>query len=159
MGRTSALLIALGAVGASAFVGGRTGPTPDHPRTALWYFTLRKPAVTPPGPAIGAAWMALDALLVYAGYRLMTAPRSPERKVSLVGWTVSVAGVAVHSLAFFGRRSTLGGLAVAASMAASSVATTVAAFKVDRLAAFASLPLVGWTFFAAGLNEELWRRN
>jgi hypothetical protein len=79
MQKGGAALTALGLVMASAAIGGSFGPTPDRPRTALWYLLLRKPDFTPPGPLIGATWSILDILLIVPGYRLLAAPRSERR--------------------------------------------------------------------------------
>ncbi len=159
MQKGGAALTALGLIAASAAIGGSFGPTPNRPRAALWYVLLRKPGFTPPGPLIGATWGILDVLLTVSGSRLLSAPRSDSRRAALAGWALSVLGVAVHPLLFFGRRSTLCGLAAAVSMIATSATATVAAAKVDRLAAICGAPLVIWSIFAGVLSEELVRKN
>ncbi len=85
MRKPAAACLSVGAVVAATLAGQRHGP--QHPRTALWYASLRKPSYTPPGPVIGAAWTALDALLCVAGYKLLTTPPSPnsQRRAGSVG--------------------------------------------------------------------------
>jgi benzodiazapine receptor len=155
----AAALVAISAVGAAAALGSRFGPTPAHPVTAAWYARLSKPSFTPPGPAFGAAWGALDMALAYSGYRLMRGPPRPGRGVALVAWVMTVAGVGGFSWVLFGRRRTGEALGVTAGMVGTSLALVGAAAKVDKPAAIAALPLAAWVLFACLLQEEVWRLN
>lgn len=159
MNKTSAALLAGTAVIAAQLTGRRYGPTPDHPRTALWYASLRKPSYTPPGPVFAVAWTGLDALLGYSGYRLLTAPRSPRRAAALGAWSLNLLGVAGFSWVLFGRKRLGEALGVTAGMVATAATAAVAASTVDRRAAWADVPLLGWVMFASLLQEEVWRRN
>ena len=156
---TTAAALAGSAVLAAQTSGARYSPTPSHPRTAAWYAALRKPSFTPPGIVFGLAWTGLDALLGYAGYRLLTAPPSPRRTAALCAWTSNLAGIAGFSWVLFGRKRLDEALEVTAGMVATAAATTVTAAAVDRRAGYACLPLLGWVIFAAVLQEEVWRRN
>ena len=152
-----AYALSLGAVAAAALVGRRAGP--QHPREAIWYARLEKPRYTPPGAVIGLAWSGLDLLLGFSGSRLLAAPPSRERSGALLFWSLNVAGIAGYPWVFF-REKRLGASAVViAGMLASARAATITAAKVDRLAGWSMMPLVGWLAFAGLLSEELWRRN
>jgi tryptophan-rich sensory protein len=70
-----------------------------------------------------------------------------------------VLGVAGFPFVLFGRKRLDEALQVTAGMVATAAATSAAAATVDRRAAYASLPLLGWLMFAAVLQEEVWRRN
>ncbi len=155
----AAAVVAYGTVFAAQLAGARFNPSPTHPRTAAWYLALRKPSFTPPGPVFGAAWTALDALLGYAGRRLLMAPPSPARSAALGAWSLNLLGIAGFNWVLFGRRRLDEALEVSAGMVATAAATAVAAAVVDRRAARACLPLLGWVVFAAILQEEVWRRN
>ena len=144
---------------AAQLTGARNNPSPSHPKTAAWYAALRKPSFTPPGPVFGLAWTGLDALLGYAGYRLLIARPSNPRRAALGAWGLNLLGVAGFSWVLFGRKRLDEALEVTAGMVVVATATTVAASAVDRRAAYACLPLVGWVIFAAVLQEEVWRRN
>ena len=159
MRKTSAAVLAGGAVIAAQLSGRRYGPTPDHPRTAAWYAALRKPSFTPPGPVFGIAWTGLDALLGYSGYRLLKARPSMLRSAALGAWTLNLLGVAGFSWVLFGRKRLDEALEVTAGMVVSSAAAAATAAAVDRRAAWADLPLLGWVLFASVLQEEVWRRN
>jgi tryptophan-rich sensory protein len=159
MRKQMAAVVAGSAVAAAAIAGGRFGPTPAHPATAVWYARLRKPFYTPPGPVFGAAWTLLDGLLVYAGYRLLRHKPQHKRTVALGLWGLTVAGVGGFSWVLFGRKRLDEALGVTAGMVATSVGLVAAAEQVDRKAALASLPLAAWVSFAFLLQEEVWRRN
>ncbi len=159
MRKTPAAGLAASAVVAAQLIGRRHSPTPDHPRTAAWYAALRKPSFTPPGPVFGIAWTGLDALLGYSGYRLLTARPSSARGLALGAWGLNLLGIAGFSWILFGRKRLDEALEVTAGMVATSAATAATAAAVDRRAAWAALPLLGWVLFATVLQEEVWRRN
>ncbi len=159
MRKTDATLLATGAVLTAAILGARHRPSPDQPLNMAWYAALEKPSWRPSGPTIGAAWMALDALLAYAGSRLWTGPATKARLTARLGWTGAVAGIAIYPWTMFGRHKNGEALAVVGAMTASAITGVVGAAKVDRTAAKAMLPLIGWLLFAGALQEEIWRRE
>ncbi len=133
--------------------------SPRNKRAARWYASLRKPSYTPPGPAIGAAWMVLDGFLAYAGYRLLARRHQRGAAPAIAAWAATVSGLAGYPAAFFGERSTVAGAAASAAMCAAATTTSITAASVDPVAAGAMAPLALWTAFATLLSEELWRRN
>jgi translocator protein len=159
MDKRIALLLAGSTVVAAQVVGGLRSPTSAQPATAAWYARLRKPSFTPPGPVFGVAWTCLDALLGYAGYRLLTRPASRARALALGLWGINVAAVAGYSWVMFGRKRLDEATGVTVGMLASSVGAVAAASQVDKRAALASIPLAAWVSFACVLQEEIWRRN
>ena len=159
MNKPSALLIAGSALAVAALCGKRASPSPDHPRTAAWYATLRKPGFTPPGPVFGGVWAVLYPLLGWAGYRLLTAPPSLPRTAAIAAWSANVTALGAHPYVLF-RRKKLGISTVLLTTEVGAAAGLVAASsKVDRSVAFSQVPLLLWAAFADLLNEELWRRN
>jgi tryptophan-rich sensory protein len=159
MRQTTAAALAGSAVIAAQLSGARFSPSPGHPRTAAWYAALRKPSFTPPGPVFALAWTGLDALLGYAGYRLLIAPPTPRRNVALTAWAANLLGIAGFSWILFGRKRLDQALEVTAGMVVTAATTSLAASSVDRRATYATLPLLGWVMFASVLQEEVWRRN
>ena len=150
-------LAAVAPVLGAALIGGQANP--QRPRAALWYARLRKPSFTPPGAAIGAAWMVLYGLISFGGYRLLRARHGAARSTALAGWGGTVAGIALFPWAFFGKRDLVGSGAVTAGMLAASSTAVAAASRIDRPASAALSPVIAWVAFALLLNEELWRRN
>lgn len=159
MRQTTAAALAGSAVISAQLTGRQWNPSPTHPRTAAWYLALRKPSFTPPGPVFGVAWTVLDALLGYGGYRLLMAPPSSRRTIALGAWSLNLLGIGGFSWVLFGRKRLDEALEVTVGMVATAAVTTVTAAAVDRRAAKACLPLLGWVIFAAVLQEEVWRRN
>jgi benzodiazapine receptor len=159
MNKAEGAVIAGSVVAMAQIIGTRSGPTPSHPRTAAWYAALRKPSFTPPAPVFGVAWTALDALLVFAGYRLLISKQSPRRSIALGTWSLNLLGIAGFSWVLFGRKKLDEALGVTVGMVATSAATAATAAQVDRKAAYASVPLLTWVLFASFLQEEVWRRN
>ena len=151
--------IAVGTVVGAALIGGRSSPTPDHPRTRRWYRSLEKPGFTPPPPAYAAAWTGIQAGLAWGGYRLLRRPPSPARTRALTVWGVNQAAIASWSAVFFGQRAPGAGTLAAAAMVVTAGGYVLAAAEEDGKAAAAGVPLVGWLAFATLLAEEVWRRN
>jgi benzodiazapine receptor len=154
----AAAVAGVAAVGA-LLSGSQFNPGPQHPRTALWYARLEKPDFTPPGPVFGIAWTALDGLLAYTGYRLLTRAPSNAKRFALGAWILTLFGIPAFSWRFFGERHADEALGVSATMLVSAVGLTAASSQVDQKATAASLPLIGWLIFATLLQEEVWRRN
>ena len=159
MQKLPAAALAAACVVGAQLSGKRFSPTPDHPCTAIWYASLRKPSFTPPGAVFAIAWTGLDALLGYAGYRLLIAPPGTRRSTALAAWATNILGVAGFSWVLFGRKRLDEALEVTLGMVGSSVAAVATAARVDGAAAWATTPLAGWVSFAALLQEEVWRRN
>ena len=159
MQKNIATLVAGSAVTIAQVMGAQQNPGPNHPRTAAWYASLRKPSFTPPGPVFGAAWTGLDILLGYAGYRLLKSEPSPARNLALGAWSLNLLGIAGFSWVLFGRKRLDEALGVTAGMVLTSSSTVATAALVDRKAAYAAVPLLAWVAFATMLQEEVWRRN
>lgn len=151
--------LAIGAVAAALLLGGRTSPSPNHPRTKRWYERLRKPGFTPPTPVFALAWPALQAAQAYSGYKLLLAPKSPERSTALAFWGANQVGVAGWSELFFGQKATGWATVGSAVLGGSAIGHVLAARQVSNQAAIAGVPLVAWVGFATLLTEEIWRRN
>jgi len=150
-------LLAGAAVLTAGAIGARNGP--QRPVEAAWYGLLRKPAYTPPGAVIGAAWGVLELLIAGTGYRLMRAPRSEARYAALGAWGLVLAGLAGYPYLFFSKKRLASSTAASAAMLAAAAGTAIAARDVDRPAAAMTIPLLVWLSFATLLSEEIWRKN
>ena len=157
MNKLEATFIAGSAVVAANVAGALPGLR--RPRNAVWYVSLRKPDLTPPGPVIGAVWTTLDVLLTISGVRLLLARPRPERTAALGFWSLTVAGIAGYPWVFFDRKRLDASAVTSAAMLASASAYVATAARVDRPAATLGIPVVVWLGLATLLSEELWRRN
>lgn len=159
MKKAPALLIACSALAGAALVGRRASPSPDHPGTAAWYASLKKPAFTPPGPVFGGAWAVLYPLLGWAGYRLLAAPPGPQRTAAVGAWAANVLAIGAHPYLLFRRHSLGPSTALLTAEVGAAAALVAAGSKVDSTVGYSQVPLLLWAAFADLLNEELWRRN
>lgn len=159
MKKIVAVAIAMGAVLGAQAMGRAYSPTPDHARTRKWYESLSKPSYTPPGPVFGIVWTVLDALIGYAGYRLIQAPPSKARRIALWAWALSIAGIAGFPYVAFRERKLGGALGVSLGLIGTTGVAIGTASHVDKRAAWVGMPLLSWLLFATFLQEEIWRLN
>ena len=134
-------------------------PAPTNPRILAWYALLKKPAFKPPDVVIPVAWSAIEACLSFAGYRLLRRPPTALRNRALTTWAFNVFMIGGWSRLFFRKRSLGLSTVAAATMVATGVTYVVQARPVDRQAAAAGLPFVGWVAFATVLTAAIWRLN
>ena len=134
-------------------------PSPNHPRTMLWYLSLREPAFKPPDWLFPVAWTAIEAGLAAAAYRLLRAAPSGARTKALALWGWNVFMIGGWSRLFFKRHQLAVSTVAAASLLATSVAFVKEAKRVDSTAAKAGMPLVGWVAFATVLTATIWHLN
>lgn len=136
-----------------------TAPSPNHPRTLLWYKTLRMPSFKPPDAAVPLAWAAIETTLAFAAYRLLRRPGSPARSRALAWLGANVVAIGGWSRLFFGQRNLPASTIAAATMIGSGAAFVAEARKVDGSASAAGVPFVAWVAFATVLTAAIWRRN
>ena len=154
-----AALAASGAFLVPMLLARSSSPTPDHPRTLLWYKALRQPSFKPPDVVIPVAWSLIESALAVAAYRLLRQPSTPPRNTAL-GWlALNIASIGGWSRLFFGRRDLPLSTVAAAAMVGSAAVYVAEARKTDRVSAAAGVPLVAWLTFATVLTAAIWRRN
>jgi benzodiazapine receptor len=134
-------------------------PTPNHPRTMLWYLSLKEPVFKPPDWLFPIAWTVIEAGLATSAYRVLRAAPSAARTRSLALWGWNVLMIGGWSRLFFKRHQLAVSTAAAASLVVTSVGLVKQANKVDTIASRAALPLVGWVAFAAVLTATIWHLN
>lgn len=140
-----------------AAAGRRWGP--QRLIAGVWYRLLRNPPFQPPDAVIPVAWTLIDTALSIGGCRLLRNPASPARNRALGWWVLNVALIGGWSGIFFGRRNLPASTVVAAAMVGTGAAYVAEASRVDKPAAAAGLPYVGWVAFATLLTAALWRRK
>lgn len=115
-----------------------------------WFRTLARPPLSPPDWVFGPAWSTLYTLMAVAAWlvwRLQT-PAS-YRALRLWGW--QLAANALWTPAFFGLRSTTGGLLAIVPMLVMVGWTTLRFWGLHRVAGLLMVPYLGWTVFAGYL--------
>ncbi|MBN1334221.1 MAG: tryptophan-rich sensory protein [Synergistales bacterium] len=125
-----------------------------------WYMSLRKPWFTPPGWLFGPVWTILYIMMGIALYLVWADPRKGLfRRRALWSFGVQLLLNFAWSLAFFGLRSPMLGLAVILALLI-SIAVTIYYFRiVSRTAAFLLYPYLLWVIFATFLNLSIWKLN
>jgi benzodiazapine receptor len=130
------------------------------PKIPTWYASLAKPSFNPPSWVFGPVWTALYVAMAVAAWRVWIAPADdgPRWRALSLFWG-QLALNAVWSPLFFGlERPGLAFVAILA-MVAMIGATTVAFFRIDRVAGWLFVPYLAWVSFATVLNGAIFRLN
>lgn len=125
-----------------------------------WYSDLKKPSFNPPSWLFGPVWTALYALMGVAAYMVWRKGLGNKNvrdalAVFLLQLTLNVS----WSLAFFGLRSPLAGLAVIIALWLAIVITLILFYRVSPPAAWLLIPYLLWVSYATLLNLKIWRLN
>jgi tryptophan-rich sensory protein len=124
-----------------------------------FYAQLDKPSWAPPPGVFGPAWTVLYLLMAFAAWLVWrmrgfsTAPRT------LALFVVQLAANALWSWLFFGWHLGAAAFAEVLVLWALILATTIAFWKVRRIAGVMLLPYLAWVTFASALTFACWQRN
>jgi translocator protein len=148
-------LAILPVIAASVLGGLVTGPA-----IPVWYAGLIKPSFNPPSWVFGPVWTLLYAMMAYSAFRVLSLPIPiPGRKPALILFFVQLALNAAWSPAFFGLNSPLAGLIIIIPLLAAILATLVAFWQWEKIAALLLVPYAFWVSFATLLNTAIWWLN
>ncbi len=142
---------------AAAWFGSRYSPSSGRSKT--WYNNLRKPVYNPPKAVFPIVWPVLYTLITWSGYRVWRREASPDRTRALALWAGQLTANAAWSKLFFGEHRPDLALVDATVMRALILGYIESAYHVDKIAAMAFLPYLGWVSFARKLNKEIVRLN
>jgi tryptophan-rich sensory protein len=156
-GALSTVAVALMPVIAASLLG-QMATTPNIP---TWYAGLEKPGFTPPNWVFAPVWTSLYLLMALAAWRLLRLPPGarPGRGAALALFYAQLALNVAWSWMFFAAQSPFLGLVNIVPQWFVILAAIAAAWRVDRIAGVALLPLLVWVGYAAALNFEVWRLN
>lgn len=121
-----------------------------------WYRALVKPSFNPPDALFAPVWTILYAGIAVAGWRVY---RRVGWDYSLGLWGIQLALNAAWTPLFFGAHRIDLALVDIALLDVFVVATLVAFFRRDRIAAWLLVPYLGWIAFATLLTATLLRLN
>ena len=142
---------------AAAWFGSRYNPS--HGKSKLWYNNLRKPAYNPPKAVFPIVWPVLYTLMTWSAYRVWRREPSSQRSRALALWAAQLMANAAWSKLFFSEQRPDLALVDVTVMRALIMAYMESAYQVDRTAAAAFVPYLGWVTFAKKLNKEIVRLN
>lgn len=149
--RALRLLVCLAVSFTPGVIGSRFAP-------GLWYQTIEKSALTPPGWVFPVVWSMLYLLMGIALWRFLdsSAPRRARRTVvTLFGIQLVLNGL--WSYLFFGLHRPGVALAEIVILWLAIAALIAAVRPFSRAAALLLAPYLGWVSFATFLNFEVWR--
>ena len=129
------------------------------PSRQRWFKRLNKPSYQPPDKVFGPVWSLLYPTVAWSGYRTFRAAPSAPRSRALALWGTQLGLNAAWSPLFFGLRRPKASLADSALLLAAALGYAQQARRVDKAAALAVLPYLGWLGFATLLNAGIVRRN
>ncbi len=146
-----ALLVALAVVYAASGLGALASI-----RAKAFYALLQQPAWAPPAGVFAPVWTTLFTLMGIAAWLVW---REPGHRRALSLFSAQLAVNVLWSWLFFAWHQ--GALAFADVLLLEGLilATAVAFWRVNRLAALLLLPYAAWVGFAALLNFWLWQNN
>lgn len=125
-------------------------------KPGAWYRDLDKPGWTPPDLLFPVIWAVLYVLMSIAAARVAVQPGS---QVALGLWSLQITTSTLWSAVFFGLHRIRAGAVIIAVLWAAVLATTVAFWVHDRIAAVIMVPYLAWGSFALALNLSVLRRN
>ena len=127
-----------------------------------WYQTLLKPPFAPPDWVFAPVWLALYLVMGVAAYLVwekMEGKSSQRASSALNMFGIQLILNALWSVAFFGLRSPLLGLAVIILLLLAIALTIYRFHSIDRRAAWLMAPYIVWVCFAALLNFYIFALN
>jgi tryptophan-rich sensory protein len=125
-----------------------------------WYAALNKPWFNPPGWVFGPAWTTLYILMGLAAYLVWEKYRQTKKgKQALVIYLVQLLLNAAWSIIFFGFHSPGVALVEIVLLWLFILWTTIAFFRLRRLAGYLLIPYLAWVSFASVLNFFIWYLN
>ena len=136
----------------AAALGGRFRP-------GEWYFSLDKPAWTPPGWIFPPVWTALYAMMGVAAWLAWKERGWRGAAVPLALFVTQLLLNAAWSWFFFGLHRPGLALFDIGALWITILATIIAFWRVRPAAGALLVPYLAWVSFATVLNAEIWRRN
>jgi benzodiazapine receptor len=128
-----------------------------EPSIPTWYAGLRHPAFAPPNWVFAPVWTTLYVLMAVAAWRAWR--QAGTRSLEMGAYAAQLLFNFVWSGIFFGAHQIGLALADIGVLLLLILATTILFWRRDRVAGLLMLPYLGWTGFAAALNQAFWALN
>jgi translocator protein len=156
-GRKDVAMLALAVIG-TEFVGGASALAAGGDFRP-YFEALRKPPLTPPASVFGPAWTTMYMLMGVAAWLVWRQGLDCQAAVALGLFVAQLLLNAIWSIVFFGARRPDCALLEIALLWLTILATIVAFWRVQPLAAAPLVPYLVWVSFAAYLNAGVVRLN
>ena len=128
-----------------------------EPNVISWYPSLAKPSFNPPNWVFAPVWTTLYILIAIAGWRVWRV--TDFNAQPMLYWLLQLALNFAWSFIFFGAHQLLAALIEISVLWIAVLVTTIAFFRIDRVAGLLFVPYLLWLSFAAALNFEIYRLN
>ena len=135
------------------------GQLATYPNLEPWYAGLAKPSFNPPNWIFAPVWTTLFVLMAFSVWRILRLPQTSARRMALSLFFIQLALNAAWSWMFFAAHSPLLGIVNIVPQWLIIIATIVAFYRLDKIAAWCLFPLAAWVAFAGVLNLAIWRLN
>ncbi|SEI84868.1 TspO and MBR related proteins [Sphingomonas sp. OV641] len=138
------------------FLSGRSVPAGDD---SLWYQSLAKPALTPPGWMFPLVWATLYVMLGLALAIILNARGARGRRLAIGLFAVQFGLNLAWTPLFFGAHRINSATIVLILMLSLAIATTVAFGRIRPRAAWLMVPYLVWISFAGVLTWRIGQLN
>ena len=135
------------------------GQLATYPNLEPWYAALAKPSFNPPNWIFAPVWTTFFVLMAFSVWRILRLPRTSARGTALALFFIQLALNAAWSWMFFAAHSPALGMINIVPQWLVIIATIVAFYRLDKIAALCLFPLAPWVAFAGVLNLAIWRLN
>ena len=126
---------------------------------AVFYQGLDRPSWAPPASVFGPVWTLLYVAMAVAAWIVWKERGWAGARGPLALFCSQLLFNAMWSWLFFAWRQGALALADIVVMSLLILATSIAFFRVRRIAGLLMLPYLAWVTFAAFLNYSVWQRN
>jgi tryptophan-rich sensory protein len=155
-GRLQSVAVFVGFLALSLGVGILSGLVTEE-SVLTWYPTLVKPSFNPPNRVFAPVWTTLYILIAVAGWRVWRITDFGAQP--MLYWAMQLALNFAWSFIFFGAHQVLAALIEIAMLWLAVLCTTIAFFRIDKIAGWLFAPYLLWVSFAAVLNGAIWELN
>ncbi len=125
-----------------------------------WYVFLEKPPFTPPGWLFAPVWFLLYVLMGVSAFLVWRVGLNQFHvREGLVIFIIQLVLNSLWSFAFFGLKSTIGGLLVIVPLWTAILLTIINFYRISKAAAYLLLPYILWVSFATVLNFHIYILN
>lgn len=125
-----------------------------------WYSLIEKPAFNPPNWVFGPVWTLLYILMGVSAFLIWR--RGLEKKEVRFALMIFIFQLTLNlfwSFIFFGLQNPGIALTEIISLWFAILATILAFYQINKVAAFLLIPYILWVSFAAFLNYSIWNLN
>jgi tryptophan-rich sensory protein len=139
---------------------GSIGAIFTSPQITAWYANVAKPSFNPPNWIFGPVWTLLFSLMGIAFYLIIRNGWSSRNvKIAVAIFAFQFALNVLWSFLFFGLENPFLAFIEIIFLWLLILATILAFYKVDKIAAYLLVPYILWVSFAAFLNYSIWILN